>query len=337
MTINNSINAASYPNNGNQIFVAQSFGNDANTGSYFAPFATFGAALTAAYGISAETPPTIIGLDNAFYDEQLVLTDTTYIHAPYASISSSSGDTITFNGDAAIVTFHALESTAGNPVTCNSGTTTNNTANFYQSLTWGTTGFQNTSTGTLILNFTNCVTPLVATSGYIKINGSNQLIVKPTGAVTGYCGGQFIGGATVYATANPVIQGTQGAVLLRQDFSITSASLASAAHVVLLPSINNTNYLLTNILLNKNGVAMGGSGARNLVLTDGFQTFTTIPTADLTTLTQAQWGTTAVPYNLSNQSWNEECGTVYALYSGGTADYTSGTCKITLVYSQLSS
>lgn len=114
MTTNNMVN-----NNplilSNQIYVSQASGNDSNSGSFSAPLATFGAAITLANTFSP--PLVIICLDQETYDEQLTISSSITIYAPYATFSCTTGDAFTFNSYGITVTFSTLQSTAGNAVT----------------------------------------------------------------------------------------------------------------------------------------------------------------------------------------------------------------------------
>jgi hypothetical protein len=84
----------SLPFNTIQIFVSQTIGNDANVGSYTNPKATFGAAITLA---AAHPGCVIIGLDDATYNENLVINTDLNVSAPLASLIPTAGDAITIN------------------------------------------------------------------------------------------------------------------------------------------------------------------------------------------------------------------------------------------------
>ena len=328
--VNNSINSASYPNNMAQIYFSQVSGNDTTgTGSLTAPVATINTALTIALGVSAENPPIIYGLDNAAYDEQLSLADNVTINAPQATISSSAGDTITFTGNLSTVTFAVIESNAGNPITQTG--TGYNVANFQESNNWGTTGFDNTGTGTLVLNFYQTSVPIVSSSGGIISLSSPTFPsgTAPTGQLTGIAGGVNYGALNA---------GYGGSYAINVAASVSHTQVASGGHAPLITASSSTaSYVISNIYLNRGSSFSGSSSDRNLTITDGTVVWTIVPTATLKATVNAVWGSTAVPFSVTYApgSVSVPGQNIYAVYSGGTTDYIGGNIDFNILFSQV--
>ena len=87
------------------------------------------------------------------------------------------------------------------------------------------------------------------------------------------------------------------------------------------------------------GTDFGGPGDRDLAITDGTNVYTVIPAATLEAIggSNGLWGSTVAPLPTAiNLNQSSVAGTnLYAQYSGGTADYTSGSLIITLQYSRV--
>jgi hypothetical protein len=179
--INNMINNG--PFNGQQIFVSQAFGHDFNSGSYGAPLATIGAAVAL-----ANTPDIYISiniLDGHTYNENVVLTDFMCLNGPYATLSASSGDSLTVNlSDSHGIIFVNLATLdageGGNSLVVNSGNlylTCNNTLNSHISNSAG-----------LYINATQFLASVSSNTGNINYTclGSAP---SPVGTMTGFSTG----------------------------------------------------------------------------------------------------------------------------------------------------
>lgn len=184
----NSLNTAIYPNTGSQIFVSQVSGNDANTGSYFSPLATFGAAIALHDGTYPNAQ--IIGLDSAVYDESLAIGSNIYIYAPIAVLFCSTADAIVCTGSGVNVTFATIQSTGGNAITVNGGYPVFNfLASFAGNIVCNTgagivtinaNGFfgniSNPGSGTGTKTVLNCIFPPASVDAFCFAPWSNTLI-----------------------------------------------------------------------------------------------------------------------------------------------------------------
>lgn len=114
MSVGNSLNTETFPNNGISIYVSQESGSDTiGTGSIFSPLATMNAALALCRDVLPGTYFFINVVDSSVYDEIMVLDFGLNIYAPAAVFSSSLGDTITASGSGVVVNASVIQSTGG--------------------------------------------------------------------------------------------------------------------------------------------------------------------------------------------------------------------------------
>lgn len=122
------------------------------------------------------------------------------------------------------------------------------------------------------------------------------------------------------------------------DVIITAAALASSAHVPIIPPLAGAQYRLLNMFLNSNGTNFsGGGGNRLLAIEDGTSPYSVIPAANLQALTNAAWGSTALPFPAAvaiDEPTDIGAG-LYAIYSGGTTDYAAGSLVLTVMYKRI--
>jgi len=116
--------------------------------------------------------------------------------------------------------------------------------------------------------------------------------------------------------------------------SVTAAALALAGKVTLYPGNGTVTKQYRIIALYHDGATTpsvnfsGGGGDRLLSITDGATAFSVIPAASLQTLVNSRWGDTGLP---APATWGYGATTngastgLYAQYSGGTTDYSTGT------------
>jgi len=113
---------------------------------------------------------------------------------------------------------------------------------------------------------------------------------------------------------------------------LSSASLASGGQQVVLTSFSGSSaYRFIDIKLTVTGGLAGGD--RNIAITDGTTIWTVIPSASVLLPTNARWGSTPVPFSASQicDTATVAGANVYATYSGGTTDYTSGAIGIEVI------
>lgn len=126
--------------------------------------------------------------------------------------------------------------------------------------------------------------------------------------------------------------------LVTKDVTITSAALAGAAQVSIIPALSGAQYKIRDMFTNSGGTNFsGGGGDRLLSITDGTTVYSVIPAASLQTLANVEWGSTGLPFPASapvNRS-TVAGQALRAVYSGGTADYTAGSMVLTIVYERV--
>ncbi len=191
--------------------------------------------------------------------------------------------------------------------------------------------------------------PTTATSGFMAIQAavnasgdfgttivnstaqgqSTVLTVANVGAATGFINPQTISAAT-----------TPAGVIITKDISLTSAGLASAGKINIQSALATAQFKVRDISVNYSASGLsGGGGDRLVVVTDGTTVYNN---AGITA------GLLGTPVNtVFGGSGNPVAGTVaqntstvagaqlYAQYSGGTADYATGTVVITVTYERV--
>lgn len=153
-----------------------------------------------------------------------------------------------------------------------------------------------------------------------------------------YPGGQFI--CSVSISSAGVVTLVKGAThLLRFDVTVGEAALASAGKVNLITALGTlSQFRILNLWANLVGTDFsGGSGNRELAITDGTNVFSVIPAADLETLVNSVWGETALPApaSVSFNQLTAAGANLYAQYTGGSADYTAGSIVLSGLYDQV--
>lgn len=123
------------------------------------------------------------------------------------------------------------------------------------------------------------------------------------------------------------------------ETTISQSDVASAASKVILGSNGSSRFKIREIILSGSGTNFsGGGGNRLMSITDGTSTWTVIPAATLQSLAASRWGlSTPVPFPATAAHINTAsvAGTdVVAKYSGGTTDYTAGSCTVLICFEQ---
>ena len=131
--------------------------------------------------------------------------------------------------------------------------------------------------------------------------------------------------------------------LISVDVTVGYADIfAGAEFPVYVPPDDTFVYKIRNIFLNKVGTNFDGAGSdRNLALTDLTNVYSIIPAATLKSLTNAVWGSTALPFpaSISINTTLTVSGGGYILfcqYSGGAFDYTVGELTLTVLLERIS-
>lgn len=133
----------------------------------------------------------------------------------------------------------------------------------------------------------------------------------------------------------------RNADLYTVEVALGQAALASAGKVAIYTPPNATQQIkIREIVLSGEGTAFsGGGGDRLISVTDGTSTWTAITAALLGTPVATRWGGSGVPYpatkahlTTASVTGTPAAPTVYAQYSGGTADYTAGALKLIVTY-----
>lgn len=329
------------PFNTIQIFVSKRIGNDlTGTGSQTNPFATINKALT--FAGSPAFPVIIEVMDAETYDEQILISvNNLYINAPTAQIIYTGlGDGITFGIG---VTNGGLLALAVLGVTGAGNSLVNNGTAVFEINIYGIQNgpIVNNSTGGFILN-SKIIQVNILNSG-----GGPMFYVAAiiTGTITGPIYGiSSIGAISPLFQVSGILVDTIGGFYtgIINSPAITHTNLATAGHVnIIVPPTVTAQYQITGITLNGvSGTNFSGIGGdRDLVITDGTNTWSLIPAAIVQAFAgaNAQWGSLSIPLPTAiDMSQFSVAGTnIYAAYANGTTDYTAGSLTISLQYTKV--
>ena len=137
--------------------------------------------------------------------------------------------------------------------------------------------------------------------------------------------------ASAYALTSTVVP-QPGANLISFNVTVTAAALAAGASVILNTSWTaGSQYQIKALQLNGFGTNFsGGGGDRLLSITDNTTVYSLVPAADLQTLANTVWGSTALPFPASDAINTPTAigANLVAKYSGGATDYSTGSVVI---------
>lgn len=150
---------------------------------------------------------------------------------------------------------------------------------------------------------------------------TNHYIPDPGGAASEFLIAPFTG---------VVVQGQY------QTFTVTvdQADLATGGIKALVTAANGSaSYQVTEIKMNGGGTSFsGGGGDRTITITDGAKDYTVMPTGAIQSIGNYRWGSSEVPAPATGDWYTASTagGDIYATYSGGTTDYSTGSMDITI-------
>jgi hypothetical protein len=124
--------------------------------------------------------------------------------------------------------------------------------------------------------------------------------------------------------------------LIWHDVTCTAAALATAGKVNIQVSSGSKQYVVRNVLVNYSAAGLsGGGGNRLLAISDGTNVFNNagITAALLGTPINTVWGGTGnpLPGTLAMDTASVAGATIFAQYTGGTTDYTTGSVVISIL------
>jgi hypothetical protein len=130
---------------------------------------------------------------------------------------------------------------------------------------------------------------------------------------------------------------TGSSVVNTATFAVGATALGLGSVNLLLPNTSSGQFQITNIVVLGTGSSnfAGGGGDRNIILTDGTNTWTTLAEAFLTALDNEVWGSTDVPFPTGSTPINVSSvagADIVLEYSGGTTNYASGNLFIRIDY-----
>ncbi len=179
--------------------------------------------------------------------------------------------------------------------------------------------------------------PGTTTTGTLQLTA-----VASAGAFTSTISNRSLAQSTVFSIGDPgqstasiltsKVNADAGANLISFSITVTAAALASAASVTLYASSGSKQYRVQQLQINSGGTNFsGGGGDRLLSITDATTVYSLVPATNLGTLVNARWGVgTPLPNAASaaNNTLTAAGASLVAKYSGGTADYSTGSIVI---------
>ena len=158
---------------------------------------------------------------------------------------------------------------------------------------------------------------------------SQVLTIPDVGAATG-----FINGQTVTANLTPA------GVIITKDITLGFAALAAAGQVTIQAALATAQFKVRDIKVNYGAAGLsGGGGDRLVTVTDGTTVYNNagITAALLGTPVNTVWGGTGnpLPGTVSMETATVAGAKLYAVYSGGAADFTAGSVVITVTYERV--
>lgn len=163
----------------------------------------------------------------------------------------------------------------------------------------------------------------------LAIAQSQTLTIPDVGGAAG-----FLNGQTISANLTP------GSVIITKDISLTAAGLATAGKINIQSALATAQFKIRDIKVNYSASGLsGGGGDRLVVVTDGTTVYNNagITAALLGTPINTVWAGTGNPLagTVALNTSSVAGAQIYAQYSGGTADYASGTVVITVTYERV--
>jgi hypothetical protein len=172
-----------------------------------------------------------------------------------------------------------------------------------------------------------------------KMDTSSNLVLIQGNAAENIDGANYTALTQSYEYVTLTCDGTQWikdrpkGQLFWVEVTCGQAALASGGSVTIQASAGSQQFKVRNIILSGSGTNFsGGGGNRLLSVTDNTSTWTVVPAATLQSLAASKWGdSTPVPFpaTVAHINTASAAGTaIVAKYSGGTTDYTAGSCTL---------
>jgi hypothetical protein len=178
-------------------------------------------------------------------------------------------------------------------------------------------------------NFSNCTNPVTATGASTQqVYWDQATTAQVTASAPNIASNVSVDVWYIDNTKNKVNETTSFNV------SVSYTNLSSSGTKLLIDStFLGEQWRIINIIIL--GLTPFSGGNRLLSITDGTHTYTVLTAATLATSNiQAQLGSASVPYSATPSDMVQPTtagANLYAVYSGGTTDYTAGSINLTIV------
>lgn len=181
--------------------------------------------------------------------------------------------------------------------------------------------------------------PPTASSGSLLISSANlstnsQVSITTAGTFgqsTSFVIGDPASASGTILTANGQGVDGNGANFIYNKKTLNAVNLMLGQHVTIQPSSGSKSYIITDIWVAPN-TNFSNDGNRLLSITDGTHVYTAITSPLLLSLVNKKWGDSSVPLPVSvatNQPTTPGA-PLFAVYSGGSADYSTGLINLTI-------
>ncbi len=182
------------------------------------------------------------------------------------------------------------------------------------------------SSTTLTVNVSQTVDPTQYTIWYGGVQA------HATGAISAE---QFINPEGYLNASSVDATDTLVGAFITKEIALTAASLATAGQITIQAAVTGAQFRVRDVKVNYSASGLSGGGGDRLVrITDGTTVYNNagITAALLGTPVNTVWGGTGnpLPGTVAMNTATAAGAKLYAVYAGGTADFTTGTVNITV-------
>jgi hypothetical protein len=150
---------------------------------------------------------------------------------------------------------------------------------------------------------------------------------------------QYSGGNSLFSMSfigSIITLAPQVGTIFTRGVTLDFASLASAGHLIIQPSSGSMQFKVRDIRVNYSAAGLSGGGGNRLIsITDGTTIYnsTGITAALLGTPVNTLWNGSGnpLPGNVAMNASTAAGTSLYAIYTGGTTDYTAGSVSLTVI------
>lgn len=183
----------------------------------------------------------------------------------------------------------------------------------------------------------------ITTAGYINNSGANAGSLLSTDFIDVLYSYDPASGTGKFGVFTPtfsngiitLVSYVPVGMMTSYDITLSASALASSGHVTIVPAMTGQQYVVRDIKVNYASAGLSGGGGNRLVtVTDGTTVYNNagITAALLGTPVNTLWGGSGNPVagTVAQNTPTVAGAALYAVYSGGTTDYTTGSVVISV-------